>query len=524
MTDTQDIVLPALDRSGETGIGPCSIQGSRSPSACPETSLYDFIGFQARLEEEAERALRYGRPLSVSVFRIADRAAVGDELVRRRVLDSVRRVDVVAWEQGAEVLLLSPETGDDVCVPARRVAAALKGIGLDVRAGVARFPRDGSDANSLLIAARAAARNARVGGVAELKETCAHRTIGDETIVVLDPAMESLFGLIQDLAQADLPVLVVGETGVGKESVARALHMWSPRHAAPMVSINCAAVPESLIESELFGHERGAFSGAVDARAGLFELAAGGTLLLDEITEASERVQAGLLRVIETKRVRRVGGSSEIPVDVRVVAATNRDPDEAIRTGRFRRDLYYRLAAAKLVVPPLTERRAEIPILARWFLSRARATLGQSSLEIGAGAARRLMLHAWPGNVRELKHVMEYVAATVHGAFVEASHLPDEIARDAAPWLARERRAADIGVGAATSTSPSQSGPTLTLAEEVMALEERRMSEALVAEGGNRTRAAARVGMPLRTFVAKVKKYGLAGISATRAAARAGTD
>ena len=505
-------------------MGPCSVKGPPPTSSSPDAPIYDFVAFHARLEEEAERALRYGRPLSVSVFRITDHRSIDDALVRRRVLDSVRRVDVVGWEQGTEVLLLSPETGEDVCIPARRVATALKSLGLKIRAGVARFPRDGSDAHSLLISARAAVRSAPPGGVSELKEACAHKKIGDETIVVLDPAMESLFSLIQDLAKADLPVLVVGETGVGKESVAHALHTWSPRHAAPMVSINCAAVPETLIESELFGHERGAFSGAVEARAGLFELAAGGTLLLDEITEASERVQAGLLRVIETRRVRRVGGSVEKPVDVRIVAATNRDPDEAIQSGRFRKDLYYRLAAAKLVVPALVERRAEILVLARWFLSRACERLGRPTVEIGAGAARRLMLHTWPGNVRELKHVMEYAAATVHGRVVEASHLPDEIARDAAPWLARERRDDGDGASATGLATTAPAKQRLTLAQEVTALERTRMTEALTAEGGNRTRAAALVGMPLRTFVAKVKKYELSDLPIPRAPARDRTD
>ena len=308
-------------------------------------------------------------------------------------------------------------------------------------------------------------------------------------ITVADPVMIRAYQVLARLARSDLPVLVTGETGVGKEHAARALHHGSRRARGKLVALNCAALPDALVESELFGYERGAFSGAAAAKPGLLEEADGGTLFLDEVGELSIAAQAKLLRALELRRVSRLGAVREQAVDVRFVAATNRDLAAEVRAGRFRHDLLFRLNAATVALPPLRERPSEIRQLAQAFLERASV-----GLVLSESAHDRLLRYAWPGNVRELKHVMEYVAVIVDDPVVEPGDLPPPLG---------DAPAADPPL-----LEPGQ--PFRPVADEMRELERRRMVEALAAARGIQKRAAALIAMPLRTFAMKAKQYGLA--------------
>jgi transcriptional regulator with GAF, ATPase, and Fis domain len=313
--------------------------------------------------------------------------------------------------------------------------------------------------------------------------------IGARKLVVADPVMQHVYSQLRRLAQSQLAVLIVGETGVGKDLAANALHAWSRRHAKPFVSINCAALPESLAESELFGHERGAFSGATRDKIGLLESASGGTAFLDEIGDLPPAIQPKLLRVIETQKVTRVGSVSERPIDVRIVTATHRDLRVEVDEGRFREDLYYRVGAAVVSLPPLRERPRELPLLVRRFLAEACAQLGRSELAVSDDAMARLLAHRWPGNVRELKNLMEYFAALVDGPLTGA------------------QVAADLGRGAAAGADTGGR----SLRENKDEFERRHVEAALAASGGNKTQAAKMLQMPLRTLKWKLKRWGGTG-------------
>ena len=328
--------------------------------------------------------------------------------------------------------------------------------------------------------------------------------LGGRSILLAEPAMLAIYELLRRLAASRLPVLITGETGVGKENAAYAVHHWSPRALGPFVTVNCAALPDSLLESELFGHERGAFTGATHTRIGLFEASDGGTVFLDEVGELSVAAQARLLRVLEAKRLSRVGSTAERDVDLRVVCATHRSIEEDVKTGRFREDLFYRLGGATVALLPLRERRRELPFLARDFLDDARRRAELPPLKISAEAMQCLHAHDWPGNIRELRNAMEFAAAVVgpHGT-VERSHLP-QCLQPHCPKAPSQ--------GSAFQMAPQTDQKQQTfrvLSEELQELERRRMTEALDATGGVQTRAAALIGMPLRTFVVKLKQHGL---------------
>ncbi|UYZ62498.1 sigma-54-dependent transcriptional regulator [Hymenobacter weizhouensis] len=231
-----------------------------------------------------------------------------------------------------------------------------------------------------------------------------------DNFVAQDPAMQAAWQLVQQVAPVDMTTLLLGETGTGKELFARALHAHSPRQAQPLVKVNCAALPAQLIESELFGHEKGAFTGASARRIGKFELAHQGTLFLDEVGELPLELQPKLLRVLQEKEIERVGSNTTLPVDVRIIAATNRDLPAEVAAGRFRADLYYRLSVFPITIPPLRERPADITALADFFLARSSKQLGKPLTGFSAAARREMQQYAWPGNVRELQHVVERAA------------------------------------------------------------------------------------------------------------------
>ncbi|MFN3485437.1 MAG: sigma-54-dependent transcriptional regulator, partial [Planctomycetota bacterium] len=289
------------------------------------------------------------------------------------------------------------------------------------------------------------------------------------------PATRDVWALLERAAQSDATVLITGESGTGKEVAARTLHRLSPRRAAPFLCVNCAALSAGLLESELFGHEKGAFTGADRLRKGRFELADGGTLLLDEVGEIAPGLQAKLLRVLQERAFERVGSSRTRRVDVRLVATTNRDLPAEVARGRFREDLYYRLNVLPIRMPPLRERREEIPLLAGHFLARHRK-------RIAPAAMRLLCAYDWPGNVRELANLLERAAVLCPG---------DEISADMiAPWL----------------EAPSR-GPSSLVGMTLEEIERRAIEENLKACGGNRERAARVLGISARTLRDKLKKW-----------------
>jgi len=476
--------------------------GSR---ARPRRSVLEAAAFRARLDDEVERALSFERPLALLAVSLG---ADADPRAAAHAVDaSLRRVDVAGWGPEGWLLATLPERDlDEAAEVAERLLSDLGPSAPSARAGLAACPAHGCDAASLLAAARAAAGAAVALGVAPAEEGAARLEVGDQTVLVADPAMAEIYRLIRRVAASDLavPVLITGETGVGKENAAAAVHRWSPRRDGPFVTLNCAAIQESLVESELFGHEKGAFTGAVAARAGLLESAAGGTVFLDEVGELPPATQAKLLRALESRRVTRVGGVREVALDIRVVAATNRDLEAESRAGRFRLDLFHRLAVATVFVPPLRERPREVPLLARAFLDAACARARRPAMAIAPAALQAIARYDWPGNVRELKNAMEYAAAAVADPVLELYHLPGRV-----------RAAAGVVSQAPAPSSapppPSQPPPGFRpVADELRELERRRMAEALDAAGGVQNRAAQLIAMPLRTFAGKVKLYGLA--------------
>jgi two-component system response regulator AtoC len=309
-----------------------------------------------------------------------------------------------------------------------------------------------------------------------------------DDIVCVSAATRRTFDIADRLARGPLNVLVTGETGAGKEVVAAYIHRRSTRAEGPFVEVNCAALSESLAESELFGHQKGAFTGALSAKAGYFEAASGGTLFLDEIGELPLALQAKLLRVLETQRVVRVGSTAPIAIDVRIVAATHRHLPTEVERGSFRQDLYFRLNGMTLAVPPLRERLEDIPVLASRFAARAAAKMGIPSPTLDPPAQARLTTHHWPGNVRELRNVVERAVTLAATETIGASDIVlDDPTSESSPPFARD--------GA--------------LRDDLAAEEKRRILEALERAEGNQTRAAESIGMPRRTFVARLKEYGL---------------
>jgi DNA-binding NtrC family response regulator len=327
------------------------------------------------------------------------------------------------------------------------------------------------------------------------------------------PAMEQVRQLIRKVARTQATVLIQGESGTGKELVARAIYRESPRVGAPFIRVNCAAVPENLIESEFFGHEKGAFTGALNKREGRFELAHGGTILLDEISEISPQVQAKLLRVLQERELERVGGSRTIKVDVRVLATTNRDLDQSVERKEFRQDLYFRLNVVPVFVPPLRERREDIVFLAEQFVHRFGRKHGVKISGITPECRTALEAHSWPGNVRELQNVIERaVILCADGEQIETEHLGIHgIATSSAAASSASPRPPTIA--AATTID----GDALTLGD----LEKQHILATLDKCGGNRTHAARKLGISIRTLRNKLSEYGLgkAGNEATADAA-----
>ena len=330
-------------------------------------------------------------------------------------------------------------------------------------------------------------------------------THDDERAIAIDAVSVNLFALARRVAQSDSTVLLSGESGVGKEVVARFIHQHSARRKGPFVAINCAAIPDSLLEATLFGYEKGAFSGAQHAQAGKFEQAQHGTLLLDEVTEMPLGLQAKLLRVLQEREVERVGGKQPVLLDIRVIATSNRDMADAVATGHLREDLFYRLNVFPLLIPALRQRGEDIVPLARHFLAEHGARAGRPGLRLSVAAEEALRRHAWPGNVREMENVMQRAVILAAGDVVEPAALHLAAAAPVAPTGGRQPEMA------ASAPAAAQSPPPVRTTNKMREVEREHILETLAAVGGSRTLAGQRLGMSERTLRHKLRQYRLEG-------------
>jgi two-component system response regulator PilR (NtrC family) len=325
------------------------------------------------------------------------------------------------------------------------------------------------------------------------------KTQGLDSMLGGSPAMLELFEHIKSVAATNSTVLITGESGTGKELAAKAIHMRSLRAAEPFVSINCGAVPETLLESELFGHLKGSFTGATTNHKGLFEVAHRGTILLDEIAEMSPTMQVKFLRVLQERKIRRIGSTEEIEVDVRILAATNKDLERGVQEKTFREDLYYRLNVIPIHMPPLRERREDIPLLAAHFLAKSCGSTKKNVTKISEEAMELLSVYDWPGNVRELENVIERAVALETAGVILPERLPEKIREfgEAAP------------AAAATSSSEVFPDEGVDFSEKVASLERELLTGAMEKAGGVQTKAARLLNMNLRSFRYLLQKYGL---------------
>jgi len=461
----------------DIGIGPVRVALHVLSSVDEELRGFDSHDrLLAALDDELTRARTFQRPLALMMVRTSSK----DGHVSRwagRVRALLRPVDRVGMYGPAAVLVLLPETPPEM---AQSTATALTGGDPPLTCSVATFPGDGSSVDELLAAVQSAKPREPID-------------TGD--VIVKNAAMKQVMATVKRLAQSTITVLINGETGTGKEVIARAIHDCGSRRKKPLRTINCGAIPSTLIESVLFGHEQGAFTGADKAAPGIFEQANGGTVLLDEIGELSPSAQAALLRVLETKRVTRVGGHQEIEVDVRVIAATHRDLEAMVGAGRFRQDLLFRLNTMTLTLPPLRERSDEIRPLAERFLKEAARQAGSNVRSIDAPALAALEAYSWPGNVRELRNVIERAVVLAEGKSLLLEDLTERV------------RGGKRAIGP-TLDPEGDAGP-VDYRENVRKYEIELILQALRKFNGNQTEAAKSLNLPLRTLVHKIQSYGI---------------
>ncbi len=430
-----------------------------------------------------------------AVTEVADGRAALEALERGRYLAVVTDLKLPGAD-GHRVLAAAKENDPDLPVIVVTAYGTIEDAVGAMKQGAFDFLAKPVDPDHLiLLLRRAVERRALLEENLLLKREFAER-FGFPRLVGCSARLQEVTRTIQRAAPTDATILLLGESGTGKELFARAVHQLSPRREGPFVALNCAAIPETLLESELFGHERGAYTGAVSTRKGRVELADRGTLFLDEIGELGPGVQAKLLRVLQERAFERVGGNRTRTVDIRIVAATNRDLDRLVREGGFREDLYFRLAVVTVRIPPLRERPEDIAPLAAYFLERYRRELGRERLEWSPEALEVLRRYAWPGNVRELENCVERAVILAEGDRILPEHLGlgerpgDEAGR---AW-ARVREARDLR-------------EALRLAREVV--EAHWIARALAASGGNKTHAAARLGIGYKRLLSRIRALGL---------------
>jgi two-component system response regulator AtoC len=450
-----------------------------------------------------------------------------DELNMRRVLEAILRregYEVITAANGIEAL-------GGMSANIHTVITDLKMPGLDGMGLLKRLSIDYPDVPVVMITAHGSVENAveavKLGAFDYLEKPFEQEQIrqvvakaistyalsrkdarpeepserGRFRLVGQSPAIRQIYGVVEKVANTPSTVLISGESGTGKELIARALHENSKRHAGPFIKINCAAIPKTLMESELFGYDKGAFTGAVGAKPGRFELAHGGTLFLDEIGEIPVEMQVKLLRVLQESEFERVGGIKTIKVDVRLVTATNRDLLEEIAAGNFREDLFYRLNVVPIQIPPLRERREDIPLLAEHFIAKFNERLKKQIVSISPEAVAELVGYNWPGNIRELENLMERTILFCEGPEIRVSDLPPEIV-GAAPAPASAAAAEGEPRAAAGSLKEAVRAETERVERELI-------QRALDATGGNVTQAARKLKISRKSLQTKMKELGL---------------
>ena len=413
-------------------------------------------------------------------------AQAGLEAIASRDFDVVLTDLSMPDMNGLEVCERIMKEKPDVPVVLITGHASLDSAVSAIRAGAYDFVTKPIENKSLGVVVARAVQHRRLRE--QIKQLRAARDASTSVIVGGSPAMRKVADLIERVGDSDASVLIHGETGTGKELVARSVHMRSKRKDGPFVAINCAAVPHSLLESELFGHARGAFTDAKSQRTGLFLQASGGTLFLDEIGELPIDVQPKLLRALQERKVRPVGDNKEIPFDARIVAATNRDLENEVREKRFREDLFYRINVVKVDVPPLRARGGDVLHLAHHFLTQFAERSGKPSLSLSERAAERLMAYEWPGNVRELENTIEHAVALARFEQVTVEDLPEKL------------RGYLAGSFVAAANDPTE---IVTMEE----LERRYLLRVFKLVGNNRSRAAEILGIDRRTMYRKLERY-----------------
>jgi DNA-binding NtrC family response regulator len=419
---------------------------------------------------------------------IADNGRSGLDILQQNLVDLILTDLRMPDMDGMEVLKGARQLNPEVEVVIITAYGTVGGAVEAIQGGACHYLEKPIDLDELdAVVSRALERHHLVSEnrmlKAQLKEGARF-----EGIISVDPAMEEALNVVARAAPSRASVLIRGESGTGKELIARAIHSASPRAACPFVAINCAALNENLIESELFGHEKGAFTGADAQRQGRFEQADGGTLFIDEVAEIPAEVQAKLLRVLQERTIERVGGNASIEVDVRLVSATHQQVEDLVQAGRFREDLFYRLNVVTLVLPPLRQRRQDIPVLVDFFLERYSAENSKGIDEVSREAMEALMRYDYPGNVRELQNLVERAVVMTRGSAVTRADLPAELQESSA-------RKVELSASA-------------TLPEQVEALERQAIEQAMTAASGVQSRAAELLGITERNLRYKLKKYG----------------
>ena len=435
--------------------------------------LFRQEGYQVQTADSAEAALEAmnGRPFDLVISDIRMPGLSGVDLLRK----------LKGEDSQAEVVLMTAYASTDSAIEALKLGAfdyVTKPFQVEELVNVVRHALE-----------KKALKEENVLLKVELSQ---QEKFGE--IVGRNPRMRQIYAFIERIAPASSSVLIQGESGTGKELVARAIHQRSARAGRPFVAINCGGFPENLLESELFGHAKGSFTGAIATKRGLFDAASGGTLFLDEIGETSPAMQVKLLRALQERTIRPVGSEEEHPVDARVLAATNQDLQRMIQEKRFREDLYYRVNVISIQVPPLRERREDIPLLVRFFVDKYARLWGREAPVLTQEALRILERYPWPGNVRELENVVERAMALAQGQRIESRDLPDEVR---GTHGAREVSGMEL----------PESG--FRLDDVIEATRAAYVQRAMELEGGVMVRAAKRLGITFRSMRYYVKKYGL---------------
>jgi DNA-binding NtrC family response regulator len=421
----------------------------------------------------------------------------GDAYEARRRLQGARYVVVLTDMRlpagsGFEVLQAAREADPQMAVLVMTAFGTVEEAVRAMKEGAADFLMKPVDTDHLLLLLERAVDRRRLQTEYVLMKEEYQRRFGLPKVLGEDPALKETMLSVQRAAGSDANVLLLGESGTGKELLARALHQLSPRARSPFVAINCAAIPEALLENELFGHEKGAFTGANARKVGRVELAHRGTLFLDEIGDLPLSLQAKILRLVQERQFERVGGVQTLSVDVRLVAATNQDLQEAVAQKRFREDLYFRLSVFPIHIPPLRRRRGDVLLLAEAFLERYAGELGRKGLRLSEAAKRALMDHAWPGNVRELQNCLERAVILCDGAEVQPAHLVLGSSPSGGPALA------DVLDLSGTLAEVGQ--------RAVARAEEEAVRRALAETGNDRAAAARRLGIGLSTLNRRLKE------------------